>query len=74
MVTWFRDQGCPLSTMLFEEVAGYGQLEVLMWLREHRCPADIGECAFRAARGGHGEVVDWLGQFTHAAWWHHAAN
>ena len=50
-----------------------GRLALLMWLREHGCPADLDDCTDRAARGGHNEVVAWLGQFTDETW-HTAAN
>jgi len=39
-------------------------LKLFMWLRDKGCPADIDVCTDFVTRGGHGEVVEWLGQFT----------
>jgi hypothetical protein len=73
MMTWFREQGSPLVGFLCETAAEHGRLEVLMWLRAHGCPVDLDECLDSAARGGHDEVVAWLGQFTNETW-HTATN
>jgi len=57
-----------LHRMLCTIAAEHGHLVVLMWLREHGCPADLDECIDSATRGGHNEVVEWLGQFTVETW------
>jgi len=62
-----------LRVVLCVVAVGNGQLESLMWLREHGCPADLEDCTEDAARGGHNEVVEWLGQFTEETW-HTATN
>ena len=64
MATWFRVQGCPWYAYYCALAAAHGHLEFMMWLREHGCPADLDWCTDRATRGGHIEVVEWLGQFT----------
>jgi hypothetical protein len=48
--------------------AEYGRLEVLIWLREHGCPAVLDACIEIASHRGHDEVVEWLGQFTDETW------
>jgi hypothetical protein len=68
MMTWFREQGCRLRLGLCYVAAVHGHLVLLMWLRENGCPVDLHECADRATRGGHNEVVAWLGQFTDETW------
>jgi hypothetical protein len=61
--------GAPLSTQLFADVAGLGDLRMLSWLRARGCPwsdaaaipyvVTLGPCA-RAAAGGHFAVLRWL--------------
>ena len=68
MAKWFREQGCPLTRGLCTLAAEHGRLELLKWLRERDCPADLRECALVASRGGHNEVMAWLGQFTVDTW------
>jgi len=70
MMAWFCGQGWPLEHehMLCARAAEYGRLELLRLLREHGCPADLDACRVLASRGGHNEVVEWLGQFTVETW------
>jgi hypothetical protein len=63
MMTWFLQHGCPLNGMC-ALAAVHGHLKLFMWLRDKGCPADIDVCTDFVTRGGHGEVVEWLGQFT----------
>ena len=46
------------ATVLHQEAAAKGQLEVLKWLRANGCPWDEQTCA-SAAQAGHLEVLQW---------------
>jgi hypothetical protein len=46
------------ATVLHQEAAAKGQLEVLKWLRANGCPWDEKTCA-SAAQAGHLEVLQW---------------
>jgi len=53
------DQRCPLSPFVWFFAEKGGSLDVLEWLRSHRCPKDLYSCAAGAAAGGSLEALKW---------------
>ncbi len=59
LVRWYHERlHYPLTSKSSAVAASGGNLAMLQWLREKRCPWDSGTC-FDAAEGGHLEVLQW---------------
>jgi hypothetical protein len=56
---WAKDRGCPVEASTCDEVAGTGNLEILIWLRSEGCPWTE-QAAIGAVKGGHLEVLKWI--------------
>ncbi len=66
MLSWaVSEQGCTLSPFVWFFAAKGGNLDVLEWLRMHRCPKDLYSCAAGAAAGGSREALKWSRQRGH---------
>lgn len=62
MISWaVLSAGYPLKSWLCMHAAAIGDLEMLKWLRDERCPWDAG-VTVAAAQGGHLEVLKWARQ------------
>jgi hypothetical protein len=56
---WDRDRVCINRTMLLQEAALHGRLDIIQWLRTKGCPWSASACSY-AALNGHLEALKWM--------------
>jgi len=60
ILTYLRDNGCPMDYVACSYAAATGHFDVLKWLHENGCPWNKDTCVIIAGAEGHHKILEYL--------------